>query len=106
MPKRSNPFQKLIALVNQQLAGHAEVVESAFLSDSITGKPREVDVLIKESIAGYDTRLCFSFIEAMALSLAPVNKVNATRARLRLSISVSVGILLITYLICSMVGAF
>ena len=42
----------------------------------------------------------------MALSLAPVSKVNATRARFRLSISVSVGIELMTCLTCSMVGDF
>ena len=49
---------------------------------------------------------CLSFNEAMALSLAPVSRVKATRARFRRSISVTVGILLMTYLICSSVGTF
>ena len=35
--------------------------------------------------------MCFSFTEAMARSLAPVNRVNAIRARLRISISVAAG---------------
>ena len=63
MPKRSNTFQKVIALINQQLAERAEVVESALLSDSITGDPREVDVLITASIAGYATRLAVECID-------------------------------------------
>lgn len=63
MPKRSNGFQKLIALVNKQLAGHAHTEESVLLTDAITGEFREVDVLIKASIADYETRLAVECID-------------------------------------------
>lgn len=63
MPRRSNAFQKLITLVHKQLAEHAHVVESPFLADAVTGKSREVDVLIEASIAGYVTRLAVECID-------------------------------------------
>lgn len=63
MPVRSNEFQKLITLVTRQLAGHASVEESALLTDVVTGKSREVDVLIKTLIAGHETRLCIECID-------------------------------------------
>ncbi|MCH8041967.1 MAG: hypothetical protein IH977_16735 [Nitrospinae bacterium] len=63
MPKRSNAFQKLIALVNKQLAEHAHVVESPLLTDTVTGEPREVDVLIETPIAGYEIRLAVECID-------------------------------------------
>lgn len=63
MPKRSNGFQKLIALVNKQLAGLAHTEESALLTDAVTGESREVDVLIKASIADYETRLAIECID-------------------------------------------
>jgi hypothetical protein len=44
------------------------------------------------------------FIEAMALSRAPVKRVNATVARLRRSTSDPFGIVAMTCFTCSMVG--
>jgi len=62
-----------------------------------TGKKKVVKVLLyrtsRASCIRYSIKsTCFNFIEAMALSLAPVRSVNATRARLRRSISVPAGI--------------
>jgi hypothetical protein len=48
MPKRSNEFQRLITLIEGQLAPiGATVEESAMLSDACSGQQREVDILIR-----------------------------------------------------------
>jgi len=44
MPARSNPFQRLLALLIQTFADNAIVQESAMLVDKVTGKKREVDI--------------------------------------------------------------
>lgn len=47
MPKRSNPFQHLIALIEKQLAPlGARVAESLMVRDRLTGDQREVDTAI------------------------------------------------------------
>jgi hypothetical protein len=51
VPARTNPFQQLIMLIEEQLAPGAVVRESAPVLDNKTGKPREVDVLI-ETVSG------------------------------------------------------
>lgn len=58
MPKRSNQFQRLIFRVKQQVAGDAEVTESKFLQDHLTGASREVDICIEKSIGGHLVRVC------------------------------------------------
>ncbi len=63
MPRRTNTFQRLIALVNRQLDDNAQVVESALLTDAITGGQREVDVLIKATIADYETHIAIECID-------------------------------------------
>jgi hypothetical protein len=52
MPKRSNAFQKLVHTIYRQLADGATVTESKELRDRITGKLREVDVVIETPVAG------------------------------------------------------
>src|SRR5260370_40105366 len=48
MPKRTNPFQQLIHDVHVQLhKGNAQVTESMFLRDRVTGLEREVDIVIE-----------------------------------------------------------
>jgi hypothetical protein len=48
MPKRTNDFQKLIFLIEQQLAPHGAIVrESPLLRDHRTGNQREIDILIE-----------------------------------------------------------
>jgi hypothetical protein len=52
MPKRSNDFQKLIFLIEQNLAQqNATVRESVLLRDHRTGEQRELDILI-ETLSG------------------------------------------------------
>jgi hypothetical protein len=52
MPKRSNDFQVITYLVKKCLSADAVVEESAMLADRLTGAEREVDVTVRQSIAG------------------------------------------------------
>lgn len=51
MPKRSNDFQKLVALINGCLHDSRKVEESALLRDKTSGAEREVDILVSSEIA-------------------------------------------------------
>lgn len=53
MPPRSNPFQELVAIIQEQRAGEASVQESGMLPDG-AGEPREVDVVISSRVADHD----------------------------------------------------
>ena len=58
MPKRTNDFQVLIALVERQLAASGvRVVESDILADRLTGELREVDVWVHATVSGKDVTL-------------------------------------------------
>lgn len=57
MPPRTNAFQRLVTLLTATLAGHAQVTESAMLTDRVTGEPREVDVLVSATTATYTVNL-------------------------------------------------
>lgn len=52
MPKRTNPFQKLIYTIQHELAHEAVVTESKMLSNILTGSPVEVDVIIEAETGG------------------------------------------------------
>ncbi len=52
MPKRTNPFQETIALLQQHLGGASTITQSDLLVDRVTGDSREVDVCIRGDIAG------------------------------------------------------
>lgn len=54
MPKRSNLFQTLVHALHEQIAYPHRVVESEMLIDMTSGKQREVDVVIRSDIGGYD----------------------------------------------------
>jgi hypothetical protein len=54
MPERHNNFQDLMASIHQQLASPYQVAEPEMLPDSSTGQEREVDLVIRSSIAGYE----------------------------------------------------
>ncbi|HUX63012.1 hypothetical protein [Sulfuricella sp.] len=54
MPKRTNPFQQLAAIIHSRLGSGWNVTESLFLTDSITGEMREVDVVAKATVGTYD----------------------------------------------------
>jgi hypothetical protein len=53
MPKRSNIFQDVVAILHRHLAGAIEVEESAELLNRVTGEPPEADVGIRSEIAGH-----------------------------------------------------
>jgi len=46
MPQRTNPFQRLIAMVVELLEDGEEVRESVEFPDPVTGQPREVDIVV------------------------------------------------------------
>jgi hypothetical protein len=54
VPRRSNLFQDTIAVVHQHLAGDAAVEESALLTERATGAEREVDVVVRSTVAGQE----------------------------------------------------
>lgn len=54
MPQRSNPFQRLALFVHKALEPEWKVVESAMLTDSVTGAAREVDIVATRSAAGHE----------------------------------------------------
>src|SRR5664279_2042823 len=53
MPRRSNPFQRLAALVHQRLGENWKVGESHMFTDLITGELREVDIVAQCTVATY-----------------------------------------------------
>jgi hypothetical protein len=53
MPKRSNEFQQLSAMLTQLLGDGAVVEESKILTDRISGASREVDVVAEVTVAGH-----------------------------------------------------
>jgi hypothetical protein len=58
MPRKTNDFQALIALLHRQLASpETSVSESGFITDPATGDLREVDVLIEQAVAGYPAKI-------------------------------------------------
>lgn len=53
VPARTNPRQRVVALVKEHYAGPDDVVtESKFLMDKATGDQREVDIVIESNVAG------------------------------------------------------
>ncbi|MGH9194160.1 MAG: restriction endonuclease, partial [Acidimicrobiia bacterium] len=54
MPKRTNLFQQVVALIHTHMARGASVEESAMLVNRVTGEEREVDVAIRAVTAGHE----------------------------------------------------
>ena len=54
MPRRSNLFQDVVAVVHRLLGAGAEIEESAMLVHRQTGGRREVDVVIRSVVAGQE----------------------------------------------------
>ena len=57
MPKRTNDFQEVIRIIHEHMAGDDVVQGSDELRDRVTGKKREVDVVIRSKIAGHEVIL-------------------------------------------------
>lgn len=53
MPARTNAFQQLVKVLHDQLDSSVEVIESAMLTDRVTGKRVEVDIVVREDVSGY-----------------------------------------------------
>lgn len=58
MPPRSNLFQDVVAIIHRHLAGDCVVTESERLLDRSTGDRREVDVVIRTTVAGQNVVVC------------------------------------------------
>jgi Restriction endonuclease len=54
VPRRTNLFQEVVAIIHRHMAEDATVEESAMLEDRVTGEQREVDVVIRGRAAGHD----------------------------------------------------
>jgi len=64
MPKRSNAFQELVALLERQLApSGARVYESRMLKDICTGEDREVDIVIDTEAGVHPLRIGIEVID-------------------------------------------
>lgn len=50
MPKRSNEFQRLVALLEAQLAGSNAIIEESKLFTDIDGEQREVDIVVSAQV--------------------------------------------------------
>ena len=57
MPIRSNPFQKLVHLIERQVSGIAAVEQCVELTDQENGETREVDVLISVESGDHKFRI-------------------------------------------------
>src|SRR5438874_1382713 len=67
MPKRTTPFQRLVARMYEQLAGpDGHVEESATLKERDCGTGREVDVLLTKTIFGVQIRIAVETRERSA----------------------------------------
>lgn len=54
MPKRTNTFQQVVALIHEHMAAGATIEHSAMVGPIRGGEPREVDVLVTSRAAGHE----------------------------------------------------
>jgi hypothetical protein len=80
MPKRTNFFQQVVAIVHRHAKDEGTTVtESEELAERATGVKREVDVVIRRTVAGHDVTLS---VEATATSApADVTWIDAMIAK-------------------------
>jgi hypothetical protein len=55
VPKRTNTFQEVVSIIHGDLAGEATREDSAMLTNRLTGEQREVDVVLRATVAGHET---------------------------------------------------
>jgi hypothetical protein len=70
VPKRTNLFQTVVAVIHQHLADGAPIEEPAMLTNRLTGKKREVDVVLRSKAAGHEFVIG---IEATSRQRGPVS---------------------------------
>jgi hypothetical protein len=54
MPKRSNQFQRLVALLHERLDKNWVVTESEMLAHTLTGEEREVDIVCRSKLGEHE----------------------------------------------------
>jgi hypothetical protein len=54
MPKRTNIFQQVVAVIYEHMAHGATIGHSAMVAPIRGGEPREVDVLVTSTAAGHE----------------------------------------------------
>lgn len=54
MPKRTNKFQRLVALLHEQLDKNWTVNESEMLINSLTEEEREVDIVCRSKLGTHE----------------------------------------------------
>jgi len=83
MPKRSNPFQKLVALINGCMGAAGRLEESALLIDKVSGEEREVDILILSKVGDYPVNISIEVIDrARKADVSWVEAMHAKHAHL------------------------
>lgn len=53
MPQRTNAFQKVVLLLQEQLGEGARIFESRFLKNRLDGRENEVDIVVESTVGGY-----------------------------------------------------
>jgi predicted Mrr-cat superfamily restriction endonuclease len=71
VPRRTNLFQDVVAVIHEHLAGDAVMEESAMLTNRLTGEQREVDVVLRRTTAGYETVIAVEATSRRAPVTAP-----------------------------------
>jgi hypothetical protein len=92
MPKRSNPFQHLVALIEQQLsASGSRVTESASVEDPDIGAPREIDVLVEAKLGEHLLRLGVECVDRKRpVTVEWIEQIYAKHQRLGINRTVAV----------------
>ena len=91
MPRRTNPFQAVIFLIQKHIAGEATVTESAELIDLVSGERREVDVCIETQVANHGVIISLECRDhARPQSIGWIEEMSAKHARLPTNVLVLV----------------
>lgn len=92
MPKRTNAFQDLIALLESQLApAEARIFESKLLLDLRTGEEREVDIVIEGMIGHHPVRIGIEVIDHSRKASTPwIESIAQKHADLQIDKSIAV----------------
>jgi hypothetical protein len=91
VPRRTNPFQTVIFLIQKHIAGEATVTESAELTDLVSGEKREVDVCIETQVANYAVIISLECRDhARPQSIGWIEEMHAKHVRLSTNVLVLV----------------
>jgi hypothetical protein len=89
MPKRSDIYQRLVYEIHRELGPGWKVTESAMVKDVVTGKEREVDILLESEESGYPIAIAVEVRDRSRVqSVAWVEEMVTRHRDLRISKSV------------------